>query len=182
MGLTYPLEEHLQQCQRNLSFNLMSKLLLLRFYRTSDKKLDSNCSKMLQGILDKSSKQNPTKQLLYSYLPLISKTIQIRWTKHAGHSWKSKGELISDILLWTPSHSRAGVGHPARTSLQRLCIDTGYSLEDLLNVMDDRDKRQGRVREIHARMMLIMMTIYIYLNCIYIYIYIWTYIYINAYV
>ena len=50
-----------------------------------EKKLDKNCKRMLQTILNKSWKQHPTKQLLYGYLPLISKTIQIRWTRHAGH-------------------------------------------------------------------------------------------------
>ena len=42
------------------------------------------------------------------------------------------------------------LGCPARTYLQQLCTDTGFSLEDLPNVMDDKDKWRGRVREIHA--------------------------------
>ena len=67
-----------------------------------------------------------------------------------GHCWRSKGELISDILQWTPSHRWAGVGHPARTYLQQLCTNSGCSLEDLLNAMDNRDEWRGRVREIHA--------------------------------
>ena len=86
------------------------------------------------------------KQQLYGHLPPISKTIQ----RHAGHCWRSKGELISDIFLWTPSHRRTGVGYLARTHLQELCRDKGCSLEDLLNVMDDKDKWRGRVREICA--------------------------------
>ena len=79
-----------------------------------------------------------------SLLPSISKTIQIRWTRHAVHSWRSKDELISNILLWTPLHRWAGVEYPARTYLQQLCTDTGCSLEDLLNVMDDRDEWSQR--------------------------------------
>ena len=35
--------------------------------------------------------------------PPVSKTIQVRQTRHAGHCWKSKDELICDVLLWTPS-------------------------------------------------------------------------------
>ena len=38
------------------------------------------------------------KQQLYGHLPLITKTIQVRRTRHARHCWKSKDELISDIL------------------------------------------------------------------------------------
>ena len=75
-----------------------------------EKKLDSNCTKMLRAILNKSWKQHPTKKQLYSHLRSIWKTIQIRWTRHAGHFWRSKDKLISNVLLWTPSHGCASVG------------------------------------------------------------------------
>ena len=68
------------------------------------KNLDGNCIKMLQDVLNKSWKQNPTKQQLYGYFPSITKTIQIRQTRHAGHCWRSKDELITDILLWSCSN------------------------------------------------------------------------------
>ena len=69
----------------------------------------------------------------------------IRQTKHAGHCWRSKDELISDILLQTPSHGQAKAGWPARTYIQRLCADTGFSLEDLPGAMNDRYRWQERV-------------------------------------
>ena len=47
---------------------------------------------------------------LSGQLPPITKTIQVRRTRHVGHSWRIKG----DILLWTLSHGRANVGRPAR--------------------------------------------------------------------
>ena len=92
---------------------------------------------MLQAILNKSLKQHLTKQQQYGHQPPISKIIQIR---HARHCWRSKDELISDILLWTPSHGCACVGQPTRTYLQQLCMDTGCSIEDLPEAMDDRDE------------------------------------------
>ena len=104
-----------------------------------EKKLNSNCTRMLWAILNKSWRQHPTKRQLYSHLPPITKTIQVRRTRHVGHCWRSRDELISDILLWTPSHQRAKAGHPARTYIQQLCIDTGCSLKDLLEAMDDRE-------------------------------------------
>ena len=88
------------------------------------KKLDSNYTRMLWAILNKSWRQNLTKQLLYSRLPPIMKTIQVRRTRHAGYCWRSKDELISYILLWTPSHGRATARQPTRTYIQLLCIDT----------------------------------------------------------
>ena len=55
---------------------------------------------MVCAVLNKSWKQHPTKQQLHSYLPPISQTIQQKQIKHAGHYWRSKKELISDVLLW----------------------------------------------------------------------------------
>ena len=80
--------------------------------------------------MNKSRKQHPTKNQLYGHLPPICKTIQIRWTRHVGHCWRSKDELISNVLLWTLSHRRASVGPPARTYLQQFCANTGSSLEN----------------------------------------------------
>ena len=59
-------------------------------------------------------------------------------------------EIISDILLWTPSHGLAKAGWPARTYIQQLCANTGCSPEDLPEEMDDREGWQERVRDIHA--------------------------------
>ena len=41
--------------------------------------------KLFKNAMNKSRRQHPTKQLLYGHLPLISKTIQKRQTRHAGH-------------------------------------------------------------------------------------------------
>ena len=103
--------------------------------RCIEKKLDGNRTRMLRTIFNKPWKQHPVTQQLYDYQSPISKTIQIRRTRHA----RSKDELINDVFLWTPSQGRAGVGRPTRTFLQQLCTDTAYSLEDLWEAMDDRD-------------------------------------------
>ena len=66
-----------------------------------EKKLDGNCTRMLRTILNKCWKQHSTKQQLYSHQPSISKIIQIRRAKHAGHCWRRKDKHISDVLLWT---------------------------------------------------------------------------------
>ena len=71
-------------------------------------------------------------------------------TRQAGYSWRSQEEHISDILEWIPSHGRAKAGQPARTYIQQLCADTRYGLEDLPEVMDDRDGWRERVKEIPA--------------------------------
>ena len=75
-----------------------------------EKKLDSNYTRMLQAVLNESWRQHPIKQQLYGHLTPITKTIQVRQTRHAGHCWRNKDELIRDVLLWTPSHGRTKVG------------------------------------------------------------------------
>ena len=73
------------------------------------KKLDGYYTRMLWAILNKSWRQHPTRHQLYGHLPPITKTIQARRTRHAGHCWRSKDELISntpmDPRIW-PSKSR----------------------------------------------------------------------------
>ena len=103
-----------------------------------EKKLDGNYTRILREILNKSLTQHPTKQQPYGHLPPITKTIKIKRTRHAGHCWRSRDELISGVLLWTPSHGRAKAGRLAQTCVQQLCDTTGCSPEDLPEAMDDR--------------------------------------------
>ena len=96
-----------------------------------EKKLDSNYTRMLRAILNKSWRQHPTRHQLYGHPPSITKTIQVRRTRHAGCCWRNRDELISDVLLWTPTYGRAKAGGPARRYIQQLCEDTGCSPEEM---------------------------------------------------
>ena len=110
-------------------------------------KLDGNYTRMLWAILNKSWRQHPTRHQLYGHQPPITKTIQVKWTRHC---WRSSDELISDVLLWTPTYGRAKAGRPARTYIQQLCEDTGCSPEDQPEAMNYREKWRERVRDIRA--------------------------------
>ena len=103
------------------------------------KKLDGKYTRMLRAILNMSRRQHPTRHQLYGHLPPITKTIQVRRTSHARHCWRSRDELISDVLLWTPTYVRAKAGRPARTYIQQLC-----------EAMNDRERWWERVRDIYA--------------------------------
>ena len=72
-----------------------------------EKKLDGNYSRMLRAILNKSWRQHPTRHQVCGHLPPITKTIQVRRTRHARHYWRSRDKLIRDVLLWTPTHGHA---------------------------------------------------------------------------
>ena len=114
------------------------------------KKLDGNYTRMLRAILNKSWRQYPTRHQLYGHLPPITKTIQVRWTRHAGHCWRGRDELISDVFLWTPTYGLAEAGRTARLCIQQLCEDTGCSPEDLPEAMNEKEKWRERVRDIRA--------------------------------
>ena len=129
-----------------LLYGCTTRLLTKRL----EKKLDGNYRGMLPAILNKSWRQYSTRHQLYGHLPPIMKTIQVRRTRHVGHCWRSRDELISDVLLWTPTYGRAKAGRPARTYIQQLCVDTGCSPEDLPEAMDNREKWRERVRDICA--------------------------------
>ena len=115
-----------------------------------EKKLDGNYTRMLRAVLNKSWRQHPTRHQLYGHLPPITKTVQVRRTRHAGHCWRSRDELIRDVLIWTPTHGRAKAGRPARTYIQHLCEDMGCCPEDLPRAMNDREEWRERVRDIRA--------------------------------
>ena len=111
-------------------------------------KLDGNYSRMLRARLNKSWQQHSTRHKLYGHLPHITNTIQARRTRHAGHCWRSKDELVSDVLRWTPAYSQSKAGRPARTYMQQLCDDTGCNPEELPEAMNDRETWRERGSEI----------------------------------
>ena len=53
---------------------------------------------------------------------------------------------VNEVLLWTPSYGRVKAGWPACIYIQQLCEDTGWSLENLPEVMNDREGWRGRVQ------------------------------------
>ena len=109
-----------------------------------------NIARSILAILNKSWRQHSTKQQLYDHLPPITKTIQVTRTRHAGHCWRSRDELISNVLLWTPLHGWTKAGRPPQTYIQQLSKDMGCSPGDLPETMNDREGWWERVRDIHV--------------------------------
>ena len=109
-----------------------------------EKKLDGNYTRMLRAILNRSWQQHPTRRQLYGHLPPITKSIQARRTRHAEHCWRSKDEIVSDVLQWTPAYGQSKAGRPARTFIQQLCDNTGCNPEDLPKAMNDRETWRER--------------------------------------
>ena len=101
--------------------------------------LDGTYTRMLRAILNISWKQHPTKARLYEHLPAISTTIRQRRVTFAGHCWRSKGEIVSDLVLWQPSHGRTKLGRPHRTYIDQLLQDTSCHPDELKPYMEDRE-------------------------------------------
>ena len=79
------------------------------------------------------------------------KTNQVRRTRHAGHCWRIRDELISDVLLWTPHMAEQNQDDQLEdTYIQQLCEDTGCSPKEMPEAMNDREKWRERVRDIRA--------------------------------
>ena len=91
-------------------FQVVARSVLLYGYTTwtlikhPKKKLDRNYTRMLHAVLNKSKKQQPKKQQLYGHLPLITQTIPV-----SGQYWRSKNELISNVLIWTLSYGYTSI-------------------------------------------------------------------------
>ena len=122
-------------------------------------------------------------QHLYGHLLPITKPIQVRRAIHAGHYSRSKGELISEVFLLSPTKKCASIVRVARTYLHQLSADTGCSLKDLPGTMEDRDgEKWGGIRTVCVNWWWWIYAkdiyIYIFMQMIYTYIYIYIYIYI----
>ena len=73
-------------------------------------KLDGNYTRMQRAILNKSWRQHPTRHQLYGHLPPITKTIQVRRTRHCRTLLEKQGRAHKwctpmDPHIW-PSKSR----------------------------------------------------------------------------
>ena len=103
-----------------------------------EKKLGENYTRTLQPALNKSWKQHPTKQQLYSHLLFVIQTIQVKRARHSGHCWRSKDKLISNILLWTSIHGHTCASRHQKNLHQPAFTVTGFRLEDLPKAIANR--------------------------------------------
>ena len=79
-----------------------SILYLYSFKETPGEKLDEDYARILQqDVSNKSWKQHPSKQQLYSDLPSILQANKIKRARHAEHYERSENDLISNDFLWT---------------------------------------------------------------------------------
>ena len=102
---------------------------------------------MLRAILNKSWKQHPTKQQLFGHLLPVSKKTSKLDEQDTQNTAGEERMNIQVTFSYGPLHTEEQV---LDNDLQQLCSDTGCSLEDLLEVMNDRDEWREKVWEIRS--------------------------------
>ena len=108
-----------------------------------EKTLDGTYTRMLRAVLNVSWKYHPTRARLYGPLPPISHTIRERRVTFAGHCWRSKEELVSDLILWEPRHGKARRGRPRKTYINQLLEDTQLQRDNIEAAMEDQEEWQS---------------------------------------
>ena len=65
--------------------------------------------------------------------------IKEKRARFAGHCYRSKDKVVSNLILWTRKHGKARVGRPSNTYTKELTKDASCQLEDLSRAMEDRE-------------------------------------------
>jgi len=76
--------------------------------------------------------------------------VRERRKKFAAHCFRSKEEIVGDLLLWRPNHGHSKVGKPRMTYIHQLTKDVGIPIEEIKTAMEDRDVWRERVYIVRA--------------------------------
>ena len=106
--------------------------------KQQEKRLDGSYTRLLRASLNISWKQRLTNRALYGNIPPVSQTVRDRRLRFSGHCLRATNECISDVLFWKPKHGKRSVGRPAKTYIDQLERDTGYTSDELMILMADR--------------------------------------------
>ena len=99
-------------------------------------RLDGTYTRLLMRVQSISWRDHKTKDEIYGDLSPISTTVIKRKIRFAGHCFRSKNEVISDVLLLRlPRKIR---GRRPLNFVDSICRDTNNLLDDLPTLMSDR--------------------------------------------
>ena len=90
----------------------------------------------MRAILNINWSTHRSKERLYGDLVQITLVIKER-ARFVGHCYRSKDEVVSDLIMWTNKHSKAEVGRPSETCTKQLTEDADCHLEDLPRDKED---------------------------------------------
>ena len=67
--------------------------------KSIEKNIDGAYTRILRAVMNKSWRDHLTNKQLYGGIPKISKSLRMQRLRFAGHSWRSKYELASDLII-----------------------------------------------------------------------------------
>ncbi len=104
--------------------------------KTMLKSLDGCYTNLLKRVQNLDWRSHPSLLQIYNGLPRISNVLTSRMLAFAGHCFRSKHEVISDLLLWCPVGPKRS---RKRTYLDTLKRETGLETIELGTAMADRE-------------------------------------------
>ena len=84
-------------------------------------KLNGTYTRVLRANLNIHWSTHPSKERLYGNLAQKTSVINKRRTRY--RSYRSKDEVVSNLILWTPKNGKAKVGRPGKTYTKQLTED-----------------------------------------------------------
>ena len=105
-----------------------------------EKKIYGTYTRMLRAVTNKSWRDHLTNEQLYGNISKISKSIRMQRLRFAGHCWRSKYIVASDLILWQPQNGNRSRGRPAKTYIDQLRDDTDLlTTDEIKTAMNDRE-------------------------------------------
>ena len=86
---------------------------------------------MLRAALNKIWQDHMSNNELYGNIQKISITIKEHRMRFSGHCWRSREEMISEVLLWEPTHGQRKPERPNKTYTAQLREDCGCTTYEL---------------------------------------------------
>ena len=100
--------------------------------------LDGCYTRFLWKALNINWKSHITYKELNGNLLPVSERLRSRRLRFAGHCARSESEVVSQVLLWQPTHGRRSRGPPKKDYIKVLVEDTGLDAQDFKNCMEER--------------------------------------------
>ena len=126
--------------------------------KTLLKKLDGTYTRILRMILNVHWSQKVTNEVLYRAIEKISTKIRRRFLKFAGHCLRRDDEVVSDLVLWEPTHGTRRRGRPPESYIRNLENETGIPSSEMRVAMMNRavwrlllsGKQQSRNKQVNS--------------------------------
>ena len=106
--------------------------------KTLLKQLYGTYTRILRMILNVDWSQKVTNEVLYGAIEKISTKIRRRFLKFAGHCLCRDDEVVSDLVLWEPTHGTRRWGRPPESYIKYLERETGIMASEMRVAMMNR--------------------------------------------